>query len=159
MQYAELTTALLTSSTVGIESPGGTSGLQVIFNNAYLEENLAVTFTPPIAGTLAPGESVEVPIEISSEGLEGGITYTSAAIVSSNDPISPVTDVPITLEVLEGPEVNSFTLINADSNGEIGPLTDGDILNVNDLGTSSFSVMEIPTVISLELLSHWVLIR
>jgi len=58
MQYAELTTALLTSSTVGIESPGGTSGLQVIFNNAYLEENLAVTFTPPIAGTLAPGESV-----------------------------------------------------------------------------------------------------
>ncbi|WP_394750499.1 Ig-like domain-containing protein [Spongiimicrobium salis] len=141
MQYADLTTALLTSSTVGIEAPGGTSGLQVIFNNAYLENNLAVTFTPPITGTLAPGESVDIPIEISAEGLEGGITYTSAAIVSSNDPINPVTPVDITLEVLEGPEVASFTLVDADANAIIGPLADGDVIDLATLSTSSLSVI------------------
>lgn len=141
MQYADLTTALLTSSTVGIEGPGGTSGLQVIFNNAYLEENLAVTFTPPIAGTLEPGESVEIPIEISAEALEGGNTYVGDIVVSSNDPINPEVLVPVTLEVLDGPEVVSYTLVNADTDTEIGPLNDGDIIDLADLDTANLNIV------------------
>ncbi len=143
MQYADLTTALLTSSTVGIEGPGGTSGLQVVFNNVYLEENLAITFTPPVMGTLQPGESDEIPVEISAVGLEGGNTYTGNVTISSNDPVTPQVQVPVTLEVLDGPQVVSFLLVNADTDEAIGPLNDGDVINLNDFPDNSFNVVAV----------------
>ncbi|MEK6155319.1 choice-of-anchor D domain-containing protein [Flavobacteriaceae bacterium 3-367] len=141
MQYKNVNSTLRTSSTVGIEGPEGLSGLQVIFNNEYLTDELAVTFTPPISGTLEPGESVEVPIEFETDQLEADATYVGNVSVSSNDPVSPVTNIPVTLEVLRGPEVVSLTLINPDTNQPIGPLNDGDIINLADFGTNKFNVV------------------
>lgn len=143
MQYADVSAATTTSSTVGIESPDGTFGLQVIFNSAYLEDNLAVTFSPPAGvGVLAPGESVAIPIDISAQGLEANTTYTAEVIVNSNDPLRPVESVPITLEVLDAPEVVSFTLINAATNEEIGSLNEGDVIDLNNFeGLNAFNVV------------------
>lgn len=140
MQYKNVDSTLRTTSTVGIEGPDGLSGLQVIFNNEYLTDGLAITFTPPVSGTLEPGESVDVPIEISAEQLEVG-NYEGSVIVSSNDPVSPATIIPVTLEVVPAPEIVSFTLINADTDEPIGTLEEGDIIDLNDYPTNSFNAV------------------
>ncbi len=49
----------------------------------------------------------------------------------------------VTFEIIGGvlPEVESFTLINADTNEAIGPLNDGDVLDVSTFDTANFSVV------------------
>lgn len=142
MQYEDVgNSTQTTSSTVGLEGPQGLSGLQVIFNNEYLTNELAITFTPPVRGTLAPGETDEVPITFSSEGLEAGETYTGDIAINSNDPVSSLIDVPVSLQVLSLPEVISFTLINAELNEEIGPLEEGDIINIDNYANNQFSIV------------------
>jgi hypothetical protein len=141
MQYEDVeNSTMTTSSTVGLEGPQGLSGLQVIFNNTYLANELAITFTPPVRGTVAAGETVEVPITFTSEGLEVGVIYTGDVVVSSNDPINPLLTIPVTLEVLALPEVVSFTLINAELNEEIGDLFEGEIINLDNYANNQFSV-------------------
>ncbi|WP_375579441.1 choice-of-anchor D domain-containing protein [Marivirga tractuosa] len=146
MQYENVASTLATSSTVGLEGPQGLSGLQVIFNNEYLTDNLAITFTPPIQGVLAAGETAEIPVTFFSEGLDAGETYFGDIIVSSNDPISPELSIPVSLEVLELPEISSFTLINAELNEEIGELFTGEIINLDNYANNEFSVIANPTM-------------
>ncbi len=142
MQYKNVDSEISTSSTVGLEGPGGEAGLQVIFNTEFLTNELAITFLPPVMGSVEPGASAEVPVEISAVGLEAGITYDSSILISSNDPITSELTVPVTLEVLDTPEVISFTLINATTNEEIGPLNEGDVIDLNDYqGINNFSVV------------------
>lgn len=141
MQYKNVDSTLRTTSTVGLEGPLGLSGLQVIFNTEYLTDELAITFTPPVSGTIEPGETAEIPVTFSSEGLEANQTYLGNVTVSSNDPANPEVLLPVTMEVVESPEVESFTLINASSNEEIGLLNEGDIINLKDYTNNSFSVL------------------
>ncbi|WP_340153657.1 choice-of-anchor D domain-containing protein [uncultured Marivirga sp.] len=144
MQYENVASSLATSSTVGLEGPQGQSGLQVIFNNTYLTDNLAITFTPPIQGVLAAGESADIPITFFSEGLDAGETYLGDIIASSNDPISPELTVPVSLKVLTLPEISSFTLINAELSEEIGELFTGEIINLDNYANNEFSVLANP---------------
>src|SRR5690606_16232782 len=132
IQYKNVDSTLRTTSTVGLEGPLGLSGLQVIFNTEYLTDELAITFTPPVSGTIEPGETAEIPVTFSSEGLEANQTYLGNVTVSSNDPANPEVLLPVTMEVVESPEVESFTLINASSNEEIGLLNEGDIITLKD---------------------------
>ncbi|MGB3775333.1 MAG: T9SS type A sorting domain-containing protein, partial [Leeuwenhoekiella sp.] len=141
MQYEDVASSIATSSTIGLEGPDGTTGLQVIFNAEYVTDNLAITFTPPLLGSLEAGETVEVPITFSAEDLEGGQTYEGIIKVGSNDPVTPLVEVPVSLEVLDVPEVTSFTLYNADLNEEIGPLADGDVINLDNYPENAFSVV------------------
>ncbi|MCM5662799.1 Ig-like domain-containing protein [Galbibacter mesophilus] len=141
MQYENVNSTIRTSSTVGLEGPGGLSGLQVIFNTEFLTDGLAITFTPPISGTVEPGETAEVPITFSAEGLEANTSFTGDIVVSSNDPIRSEINIPVTLDVLDAPEVVSFTLINADTNEEIGSLEEGDVINLDDYTANAFSVV------------------
>ncbi|MBK6265961.1 choice-of-anchor D domain-containing protein [Marivirga sp. S37H4] len=142
MQYQDVeSSSMSTSSTVGLEGPQGLSGLQVIFNNEYLTDELAITFTPPVRGTVAPGETVEVPITFYSDGLDAGETYSGDITVSSNDPVNPELTIPVELEVLALPEIVSFTLINAELNEEIGELLEGEIINLDNYASNSFSVL------------------
>ena len=149
MQYENVNSTIRTSSTVGLEGPMGMSGLQVIFNTEFLTDELAITFRPPVLGTLAPGETADVPLTISSDGIEGGATAMGDIRVSSNDPITPVVNVPVTVEVLELPEIVSFTLINAELNEEIGPLLEGDVIDLDNYPSNSFSVVAIPDSIAV----------
>jgi len=140
-QYENVDSSIATSSTVGLEGPDGTSGLQVIFNTEYLTDNLAITFTPPLLGSLEAGENVEIPVTFSAVDLEGGQTYEGNINIGSNDPVTPIVQIPVSLEVLEVPEVTSFTLYNADLNEEIGPLMDGDVINLDNYPENAFSVV------------------
>ncbi len=142
MQYEDVeNSAMRTSSTVGLEGPQGLSGLQVIFNNEYLTDGLAITFTPPVRGTIAPGETDEVPITFSTEGLEAGETYFGDIAINSNDPVSSLVNIPVSLQVLGLPEIVSFTLVNAQLNEEIGPLEEADIVNVDNYANNQFSIV------------------
>lgn len=141
MQYENVDSSIATSSTVGLEGPDGTSGLQVVFNAEYLTNELAITFTPPLRGSLEAGESVDVPITFSAEDLEGGQTYTGVVAVGSNDPVTPLVNVPVSLEVIDVVEVTGLTLFNADLNEEIGPLMEGDVINLDNYPENSFSVV------------------
>ena len=114
-QYENVDSTIRTSSTVGIEGSQGLSGLQVIFNTEYLTDGLAITFTPSVSGTVEPGESVEVPVEFVTDGLTIGETYSGKIIVESNDPVTPIDEIPVTLEVLDVPvECLNFDYFIAD---------------------------------------------
>ncbi len=103
------------SLVVGIENADGTGGLPVAqsvpANNydtsALPTDGLAVQITAPTAflasaaptaGTVAPGESAEVTLTLSAEGLLDG-TYSGDLVITSNDPDRPRVDVPATLTV------------------------------------------------------------
>ncbi|MBE2181093.1 MAG: S8 family serine peptidase [Chthoniobacterales bacterium] len=70
--------------------------------NAYrsLKSTVPQWLQPQVtSGTLAPGQSVEVPLSINTAGLGVG-THTQMIALSSNDPLRPVVDLPVNLEVM-----------------------------------------------------------
>ena len=96
----------LTSATVGIENPEGTDGLPVVYNAAYVENQLAVEIAvparwirfSPTSGTVAPGAQAEIHLVFDATELDTG-TYADTLYVHSNDPDRPVTPVPVHLAV------------------------------------------------------------
>lgn len=54
--------------------------------------------TNPMNGTLEPGSSLDVEVTFNAEGLPGD-EYNAVIAVVSNDPINPVVEVPVTLDV------------------------------------------------------------
>jgi subtilisin family serine protease len=99
LQYKDVATAsFLTSATVGIEDPTGTSGLQVAYNTAYISNGLAVLFSAPVRGSIAPGASDAVDITIATDALTPGI-YQDSIVVRSNDPNHLLVSIPVTITV------------------------------------------------------------
>src|SRR5690606_2316294 len=141
MQYQNVDSTLRTTSTVGLEGPLGLSGLQVIFNTEYLTDELAITFVPPLSGTLEPGETTDIPVTFSAEDLLAEQTYTGDIKISSNDPVTPEITIPVTLDVVKGPEVVSFALLDATSHEEIGILSNGDVIDIDDYEENAFSLL------------------
>ena len=105
-QYLSLSTALLTSATVGMQNSTGTVGLQVAYNAAYLHNNLAIRFAAlpqwanvtPTSGTLAGGESVDLTVTLDATGLALGV-HTGQVRILSNDLTNPTITVPLTMTV------------------------------------------------------------
>ncbi|MGA9115305.1 MAG: hypothetical protein WB626_00855 [Bacteroidota bacterium] len=96
----------LNSATIGIENASGTVGLQVVYNAAYVHNNLAVLFATdvswlalsPTSGNVPPGGSAKVAVSYNTTGLTDGI-YTGRLEVQSNDfPHTPAY-VPVRLSV------------------------------------------------------------
>ncbi len=96
----------LNSATVGIENAGGTTGLQVVFNAAYITNSRAIEFsaqTPwlslaPTSGSVAAGGSGSSTVSFNATNLTIG-TYTGTVTVNSNDPDEATVLVPVTLVV------------------------------------------------------------
>jgi hypothetical protein len=97
----------LNSSTIGIENGSGTVAVQLIYNNTYVHNNLAILISrglswveeTPSSGTVSPGGTQPVTITFNSTGLTAG-TYRGNIVVTSNDlPRSP-RSIPIRLSVL-----------------------------------------------------------
>ena len=103
-QYATMT-GTLNSASVGIENDGGTTGLSVAFNAAYVTSNKAVRFTPPPdwvsvspnAGSVAPGANANVTVTFDADGLAAGL-YEADLVVTTNDPAIPSRVIPVSMQ-------------------------------------------------------------
>lgn len=105
-QYLNLT-APLNSNTVGLENSTGSDGIQIVFDNTYIHNNLAVKIEKgglpwltenPLSGTIIPAGNQNVDLTFNSTGLSVG-TYTGKVRVTSNDPVNPAKDVKVRLNV------------------------------------------------------------
>ncbi len=92
-------------STIGIENSGGTDGLAVVYNAAYMHSNLAILFTAadwlsvtPAGGIVPAFSSDTVEVSLDGSDLPEGV-YSGKLIVSSNDPDTPSQDVPVAMTV------------------------------------------------------------
>ncbi len=112
-QYGTMT-GTLTSASVGVENDGGTDGLPVAVNAAYVASDKAVRFAPPSppfvtvspsTGTAAPGDGDTFTVTLDATELDEG-TYAADLVVSSNDPTTPTVTVPVTLTVGESGAVS-----------------------------------------------------
>ena len=91
---------------VGIENQDSTDGLQVVFNAAYLKDQLAVEIRPKLAwadlsktsGSIAPTSTDNINLMLDSTDVETG-TYNTSLIINSNDSINPEVILPVTLVV------------------------------------------------------------
>ena len=109
--------ASLESATVGIENSDGTDGAQVVFNNIYIKDSLAIAFMPPpsaktsfiadvspMSGTIPPGQKHEIEVSVDATGLNDG-EYIDQLTVSSNDPVNSPLTVIFELTVIGLPEI------------------------------------------------------
>ena len=107
-------TAPLDSATIGIQDAAGTDGLTVVFNAAYLHNDLAVRFaslppwlsTSPNSGSLASGASVDVTVAFDAAGLCGS-HFDANLHVLSNDPVTPDFVVPVGLDMIGQPDIQA----------------------------------------------------
>lgn len=105
IQYLDVSSAeFLHSGTVGIENATGTDGIEVVFNNYYIQDKLAIEFSRPMVRSVAPGQTVRVPIVLDASHLNDG-TYHDIILVHSNDPLTPVVEIPVTLNVSGMPDI------------------------------------------------------
>lgn len=95
-QYGTLVGSL-TSCTIGIESPDNSIASQVVFNAAYLQNNMAVRFAsaPPetqwlgvsgTGGTIAGNSSSSLTVTMDASLLAAPYTYTGVVTLTSSEP-------------------------------------------------------------------------
>lgn len=129
-QYQSIV-SLDNSATIGNENSGGTDGLQMVYNNTYVHNNLAVLIKlggidwvdeNPVSGSVPISGNQNVDVEFNSTGLAVG-TYTGLLKIASNDPVTPLKNVLVKLNVglsvaseitlaLEGFYNNSISALN-----------------------------------------------
>ena len=113
LQYLDMTddASLPNSHTIGIEDASGSDGLQVVFDAAYVENELAIEIaaTPdfladvePASGFIDGGQSQDVTVTFDSDSIEPG-TYEKDLVLTSNDPNALSNAIPATLNVESGP--------------------------------------------------------
>ncbi len=98
----------LNSATIGIQNAAGNDGLQVVYNNNYMQNELAILFSAgedwldvsPSSGTITTGQNQNISLTISTDELEIG-NYVCDLIVNTNDPEAVSTVIPIELTILE----------------------------------------------------------
>ncbi|MFZ1945928.1 MAG: S8 family serine peptidase [bacterium] len=115
-QYLTMTgsVANLTSATIGMQNADGTDGLQVVFNAAYVHNNLAIKFyampewlkVMPASGTVPAGGTKVLSALFNATDMYGG-DYLGAVHLDTNDPNVPRFDVPAHLHVTGAPDVAS----------------------------------------------------
>ncbi|MGH7725002.1 MAG: S8 family serine peptidase [Candidatus Eiseniibacteriota bacterium] len=112
-QYLSITATTRNSHTVGIQNAARNDGLQVVFNNAsYVQDNLAVRFSPParfltvtpLSGSVPAGGFVDLTVGFNAAGLYGG-DYEANVRLTTNDPIVSQYDVPAILHVIGVPDI------------------------------------------------------
>jgi subtilisin family serine protease len=96
------------SATIGLENAAGTDGLQIVYNNAYVKDLLAVMIMPPGPrfitgvsipfGTIAPNSSQQVTVHLAAGELAPG-EYKNNLVLLSNDPTQSRTRIPVFLEI------------------------------------------------------------
>lgn len=111
----------LNSATIGIENSSGTIGLQVVYNNIYVKDSLAIRFqkdpdwlqVSQLSGSVASGNSMKVVLQMNTIDLQNGL-YRMELVVKSNDSTRPDVVVPIRLNVTDSTfqVVSSFSVLS-----------------------------------------------
>jgi subtilisin family serine protease len=109
-QYADMFdggTYGVTTCTIGLNNETGNDGLQVVFDAAYLHDNMAIEFRaattwltidPPTSGTIEPGFCATVDVTFDAADLPAG-TYTGNLVIQNSDPDNATQLVPVSFVV------------------------------------------------------------
>jgi len=105
-QYRTVSGAL-SSCTVGIQNASGSIGLEVVYNDSYLQNNLAVEFyrvidwlsVDPLSGIVFADDIQVVDIIVDTDDLEYGQNYQCDLYLTTNDPNLSQTVIPVYLTV------------------------------------------------------------
>ena len=153
--YDDVSSAIfLENATIGIENADGSDGAQVAFNTAYVRDGLALRFiapeiplTPfisdvsPLSGVVPAGGETTIDVSLDASNLLAGVFFDELRLSSNSPDITRSTTL-FELNVLEGPRVTGFTLVDAKTNDPIGPLVEGDVIDLADfLLDAKFSII------------------
>ena len=94
--------------TIGIENSTGADGLQVVYNENYVQNGLAIEIIPvidwvtvlPEGGIIPQGETQQITISVATADLELG-EYLCDLILTSNDPETSYLVLPLQLVLTE----------------------------------------------------------
>ncbi len=147
-QYLSMQGDLL-SSTVGIENFDASDGLEVVFNAAYLHDNLAVRIAAdspwlsenPIVGTVPAGGSMDIQVIANTTGLLGG-PYDANVLIHSNDPVTPDTSMPVHLFVTGIPDIDASTSMQFPDSVFVGDSVT-QTLTISNVGNLALDVTDI----------------
>lgn len=136
-------------ATVGVENADGSIGLQVAYNSSYVASGLLTRISrdadwlsqTPTSGVVPPNSSREAWVFANASGLVGG-DYTAEIIISSNDPVTPDTTLPVQLSVQGIPNISASP--GALDFGELFVgLSSAAILTIENDGTDSLRITSI----------------
>jgi alpha-tubulin suppressor-like RCC1 family protein/subtilisin family serine protease len=106
MQYARVD--ISTQCTVGFQNESSDSGVQVVFNGAYLHNNMAIKIAPkfganwlsvtPSSDSIAAANSKQLSVVCAMSNLNPG-SYSAVLGIASNDPDEPEFGVPVNVIV------------------------------------------------------------
>ena len=124
-QYRSLSGSL-NSCTVGIQNGTGSVGLEVLYNNYYLQNNLAIEFyrvidwltVNPSSGIVFEDDTQEIDIIVDTDELEYGQTYQCDLYLTTNDPNLSQTIIPVYLtvgDIDQGTVQGTVTLLGGSS--------------------------------------------
>jgi M6 family metalloprotease-like protein len=125
--YYNSMSGILNSATIGIENSTGLVGLQVAYNSAYITNGLAVKISSEPdwltsntqSGVVYYGSTAYIILTMNSEECQPG-TYDLSLRINSNDPVNPVINVPVIMDVRIQTYLNPLTaLIEGFYNGDI----------------------------------------
>ena len=113
-QYNSMTTNDLAGATIGIQNATKDDGLTVVYNSAYVHDQMAVEFRPPAGwlnlepeqGTVPPGGFVDVDVTFDATQLIGG-SYNANIDLNTNDPAHAFIRVPVSLGVTGIPDIDA----------------------------------------------------
>ncbi len=114
------------SATIGMQNASGNDGLEMAYNNSYIEDNLAISIfkvvdwltVTPTSGSVANGEYEDISIEVTSDELEIG-EYSCTMFISTSDPLQSLVEIPVNLTVaefiMEAPQGVEVAVIDGDN--------------------------------------------
>jgi len=114
-QYNDMGEFRLNSSSIGLQNSDRTKGSTVVYNQLYIHNNMAIAYCPhsmvqliPSSGTVPAQSTLPVTARLKSCCLPSGVSSGMLAI-SSNDPVTPLLEVTVTLDVTTAPTPEPVT--------------------------------------------------
>ncbi|HHE38190.1 MAG TPA: choice-of-anchor D domain-containing protein, partial [Candidatus Cloacimonetes bacterium] len=148
-QYRTVTGDIDTA-TIGIQNESGNDGLQMVYNDDYVENQLAIRIRKvvdwlaidPVNGMIPAGETDNITLSIGTDELEIG-EYLCDLMLYSNDPNSSLIEIPVNLIVMSiNPEID-VSVSEIDYGTQYIGESSLDSLTITNLGEDPLTVFEI----------------